>query len=142
MRMSATRPVLLHVDDDRGDLQLLREAVADCGTAVDVVSLASGEAALAHLRRLGDEAPARPNLILLDLNLRGMQGTEVLRAIKADAALAGIATVILTTSSRPSDRETCERLGADGYHVKPGSYQDLLDLVRALDRDHLSPPTN
>jgi CheY-like chemotaxis protein len=139
MRMSASRPVLLHVDDDHGDLQLMREAVADTGAAVEVVSIASGEAALIHLRRVGAGSPERPRLILLDLNLRGMQGTEVLRELKGDRALATIPTVILTTSSRPSDREACERLGADGYHVKPASYQELLELVRELDARHFPP---
>jgi DNA-binding response OmpR family regulator len=130
-------PVVLHVDDDPGDLQLLREAFAENHIAAEIVSVASGEAALDYLRR-ESASLGRPRLVLLDLNLRTMSGREVLQAIKREPALSGITTVILTTSDHSADRDACLKMGADSYCVKPSSFSALLELVQALTARHLA----
>src|ERR1700689_2960972 len=95
---SAPREVLL-VEDSPGDVRLTQEAFLAANRAVRLHVVADGVEAMAFLNRSGEHGGApRPDLILLDLNLPRMDGREVLRRIKQDAALKAIPTVILTTS--------------------------------------------
>lgn len=125
---------ILHVDDDPGDRQLLREAVTDAGIAAELIGVDSGERALARLR-----GGLVPQVVLLDLNMRGLQGRDVLQTIRAEPALAALRVVIFTTSDAPSDRAACASLGSDGYLVKPSVYGELVELVRRIDSTWLAP---
>ena len=74
----------------------------------------------------------RPALILLDLNLPGMDGRELLAAIKADAHLQSIPVVIVTTSHDPRDMAWTAQHGASGYHIKATDYTQFRDEIRQL----------
>lgn len=87
-----------------------------------------GAEALDLLRGAGD----LPDLVLLDLNMPRMSGHELLRAVKADAALRGIPVVVLSTSGEAADRAACR--DADEHLRKPGSLDGLVALLRELDR--------
>lgn len=78
------------------------------------------------------ERPARPAVILLDLNLPGTDGRQVLKKIKQNEELQEIPVVVLTTSSSPNDIDFCYRQGANGYLVKPMEMEDLLVTIRAF----------
>jgi two-component system cell cycle response regulator DivK len=71
-----------------------------------------------------------PELILMDLQLPGMDGLEATRLLKADAATRDIRVVALTALAMSGDRERIEAAGCDGYVAKPIRYQDLLAVVR------------
>lgn len=97
--------------------------------------LGDGPAALAYLARLSDPttpADHAPDLILLDLNLPGLDGCSVLSSIKSDPDLRPIPVVILTTSNRDEDIVATYRAGANTFIRKPDEYPKYRDLVAVL----------
>ncbi|MBH8571436.1 response regulator [Nostocaceae cyanobacterium CENA369] len=78
-----------------------------------------------------DVAP-RPSVILLDLNLPGIDGRDILERLKQDKSFKEIPVVVFTTSSNPKDIEFCYQKGANGYLVKPMDAQELQKTIRAF----------
>lgn len=76
--------------------------------------------------------PARPAIILLDLNLPGMDGREVLRRIKTDANLKSIPVIILTTSNNPLDIRACYQEGANTFVQKPINLEQFYHTITVL----------
>lgn len=123
---------VLLVEDSAGDVLLTIEAFRDANPAVRINVATDGVEAMAMLRRLEPSRQARPDLILLDLNLPRMDGREVLASIKQDPVLRSIPTLILTTSNAETDIINSYRLGANGYLTKPVQFDDFDLLVRSL----------
>lgn len=125
---------LLMVEDNPGDVLLARENFERCKLPHALYAVEDGQAALAFLRReepYGD-AP-RPHMILLDLNLPGMDGREVLSRIKGDPTLRDIPVVILTSSEAERDVVRSYELHASAYVVKPVDLNGFVDVVRAIE---------
>ena len=125
---------VLLVEDDPGDVVLIREAFEHnkVHNALNVVS--DGVDALAFLRNEGAHADApRPDLILLDLNLPRMDGREVLAEIKGDAQLRTIPVVVLTTSAAEEDIVRSYDLHANAYVTKPVDFERFIEVVRQID---------
>jgi CheY-like chemotaxis protein len=125
---------VLLVEDDPGDVVLIREAFEHnkVHNALNVVS--DGVDALAFLRNEGEHADApRPDLILLDLNLPRMDGREVLAEIKGDAELRTIPVVVLTTSAAEEDIVRSYDLHANAYVTKPVDFERFIEVVRQID---------
>jgi len=125
---------VLLVEDDAGDVMLIREAFADhkVGNTLSVVS--DGVEAIAFLRREGDHADApRPDLILLDLNLPRKDGSEVLAEIKGDPQLSMIPVVVLTTSEAEEDILRSYKLHANAYVTKPVDFEQFSKIVHQID---------
>ena len=99
-------------------------------------SCVDGDEALAFLYRTGryadPQSAPRPGLILLDLNLPGTDGREVLRKIKQDETLKLIPVVVFTTSNNPKDIEACYRQGVNSYIVKPMNFNRLKHSIEIL----------
>ena len=100
---------------------------------IDLFIIGDGEEAVDYLQQRGryahpDSAP-RPDLILLDLNLPGKSGLEVLQVIKQAAELKSIPVVVLTTSDRDEDVNRCYLHGTNSYLTKPVQFDDCLKLV-------------
>jgi CheY-like chemotaxis protein len=132
--MNAELIDVLLVEDDAGDVVLIREAFADhkVGNALSVVS--DGVEAMAFLRREGEFAQApRPDLILLDLNLPRKDGSEVLAEIKADPDLLPIPVVVLTTSEAEEDILRSYKLHANAYVTKPVDFERFSRIVHQID---------
>ena len=128
------RTILL-VEDNAGDVRLTREALREVGIAVDLVAVPDGEAAIDYLRGTGEHAgAARPDLVLLDLNLPKKNGLEVLEEVKRDPALLRIPVIMLTTSSSARDVTACYDRGVNCYVVKPLDLDDFTALVQAINR--------
>jgi CheY-like chemotaxis protein len=128
-----TAPLILLVEDNAGDVRLTREALREVGIAVDLVAVPDGEAAIDYLRGTGEHAgAARPDLILLDLNLPKKNGLEVLEEVKRDPALQRIPVIMLTTSSSARDVTACYDRGVNCYVVKPLDLDDFTRLVQAI----------
>ena len=126
-------PLILLVEDNAGDVRLTREALREVGIAVDLVAEPDGEAAIDYLRGTGEHAgAARPDLILLDLNLPKKNGLEVLEEVKRDPALLRIPVIMLTTSSSARDVTACYDRGVNCYVVKPLDLDDFTRLVQAI----------
>jgi CheY-like chemotaxis protein len=132
--MNANLISVLLVDDDPGDVLLVREAFEDhkVGNLLSVVS--DGVEAMAYVRGEGSYSQAvRPDLILLDLNLPRKSGIEVLEEIKTDPALSTIPVVVLTTSEAEEDIVRAYKLHANAYITKPVDFEQFSQIVHQID---------
>jgi len=124
---------VLLVEDNTGDVRLMQEAFRNANRAIHLHVACDGVEAMAFLRREGKHAnTARPDLILLDLNLPKMDGREVLAHIKEDEDLKTIPTVILTTSEAEADVVESYQMHANCYLNKPVQLQAFEDLVLSI----------
>lgn len=126
-------PHVLLVDDNPGDIELTKIAFETNNFQADFSVASDGAQAIELLKKIAEnKAQARPDLILLDLNLPKVHGLDVVTFIKNDPRLKDIATIILTTSSAVQDQKNCERLGANRYLIKPSRFEDFLHLMLQL----------
>lgn len=124
---------ILMIEDNPADVALTKAALASTHMLVDLEVLDNGESALQRLRGEGSFAGmVQPDLILLDLNLPGMGGREVLSAIRADAALTHLPVVILTTSSQDEDVLKSYQLHANCFITKPPDIDQFKKVVESL----------
>jgi CheY-like chemotaxis protein len=134
MKADARRLIVLIVDDDPADVLLIREALEGTGHFCFLHTASSGEEAVAFLRRTGRYTCApRPDVVLLDLTMPGMDGREVLVEIKTDEQLSSIPVLILTASHDPQDVETSYAEHANAYIVKPENLDDLKNIVTVIE---------
>jgi CheY-like chemotaxis protein len=125
---------ILLVEDNPGDVRLMREALKTNGGPTRLHVVDDGEKALCFLRRAGIFRNAvRPDLIFLDLNLPKKDGRDVLCEIKSDSDLKRIPVVILTTSEAERDIQRAYDLYANCYVTKPGDLDQYLDVIRACE---------
>ncbi|MFF5231628.1 response regulator [Dactylosporangium sp. NPDC000521] len=130
---------ILLVEDDPGDVLITREAFADHKVSNRLTVCTDGAAALRFLRREGAYAAApRPDIVLLDLNLPGVDGRAVLAAIHADPALNDIPVVVLTSSRAEEDFLRSHELRADTYITKPVDFASLMHVVRRIETFYIS----
>ncbi len=127
---------LLIIEDSDEDYAALVRTIAKAKITNPVYRCEDGEEALDFLYQEGEYADEtlapRPSLIVLDLNLPGTDGREVLAEIKQDANLKTIPIVIFSTSSNPKDINACYRYGISGYLVKPMDINRLHWLVQTF----------
>ena len=121
-------PILL-VEDNLDDIELTRRALAKSGAANPLVVAEEGDRALSMMR---DEWAVSPALILLDLNLPGIPGRELLRQLRADPRWATVPIVVFSTSTQPTDIEASYRAGANSYHAKPADVHRYVQTVRDI----------
>ena len=128
--------VILLVDDDPNDVELTRRAFRNDPLGNKLVVVRNGVDALDYLRGTGSHAgrdPADlPQVVLLDLNLPGIDGFEVLRRIRADDRFRRLPVVILTSSNEDSDKLAGYGLGANSYVRKPVDFREFSEAVTRL----------
>src|SRR5215470_15720375 len=126
---------ILMVEDNPGDVGLAEEALKESKISNNLHVVEDGVAAMQFLRRQGKYAEAaRPDLILLDLNLPKKTGREVLAEIKADQDLSVIPVVVLTTSQADEDILRAYRLHANCYMTKPVDFEQFHEVVKGIER--------
>ncbi len=126
---------ILLIDDSRPDVKIIERALREANIQHRLTVIQDGARALEYLRRLHEaETPAdrEPDLILLDLNLPGIDGTEILTEIKLDRYLKTIPVVVLTTSRREEDVVATYQAGANTFIQKPSEFPRYRDLVITL----------
>lgn len=133
--MTSTNQPILVVEDSPEDYEATHRTFRKAGLVNPIFHCADGDSALDYLWQRGDygdpaKAP-RPGIILLDLNLPGTDGRDVLAEIRGDKNLKNIPVVVLTTSRDDRDIETCYEIGANSYIQKP---VDLEGFVNAITR--------
>lgn len=130
------RPLrILLVEDNPGDVLLIKEALKGCAMQSDVTVVSDGVEALAFLQRQGGHSPAAPpDFIMLDLNLPRMNGHEVLSRIRADPSLKLIPVVILTGSKAMADVVRSYELHANCYVTKPVDLDRLNETVEGIQK--------
>ena len=129
-------PLLLVVEDSNEDFEAFQRCLRRRSTTIPIYRCVDGDDALEFLYRTGRYADAqialRIGLILLDLNLPGTDGRQVLQKIKQDENMKLIPVVIFTTSNNPKDIEACYRQGVNIYMVKPMDFNRLKHSIQIL----------
>lgn len=130
---------ILLVDDNPGDLQLIKEMLAEAKHSNRAHAVRGGRAALMFLRKQGAyrDVPT-PDLVLLDINMPGMNGLEVIQEIRTDPELTCLPIIVLTSSDDERDIRRCYELRANCYVSKPGGLDGLGRIVRSIDEFWLS----
>ena len=111
---------MLVIEDSQDNFDLIEDALED---AHELVHAKTGQEGLAQAETI------RPDLILLDMRLPGMDGWELARRLKADHQLAAVPIIAVTAHAMTGDREKCFGAGCDEYLSKPIAVQDLVQLV-------------
>jgi CheY-like chemotaxis protein len=125
---------ILLIEDSPSDTELTMEALREAKVRNHLSVVEDGVEAMAFLRRQRQYArAARPDLIMLDLNLPRKDGREVLAEIKADAELKSIPVVVLTTSRAEQDVLRAYNLHANCYINKPVDFGQFLGVVRSIE---------
>lgn len=123
-----TQPILI-VDDNDDDFEAAKRAFSRTNLRNPITHARSGEEALSFLRKAGG---AKPGIILLDLNMPGLDGRQTLEEIKRSSVLRRIPVVILTTSDDERDVKRCYELGANTYIQKPVDFDGLIAAIQRL----------
>jgi CheY-like chemotaxis protein len=134
MNRPARRLVILLVDDDPADVLLISDALQASGNWRDIRVAGDGDEAVDFLRQVGrfKNAP-RPDVVLLDLNMPGKDGRQVLTEIKADQKLGSIPIVVLSTSGDPIDIANSYASLANAYVRKPWTLEEQTEVVQVID---------
>jgi CheY-like chemotaxis protein len=121
--------VIVLAEDDPGHARLieknLRQVIAN-----KLVRFSDGQQALDYLRHA--EQAHRQHLLLLDLNMPGMDGYQVLRHLKADPRTVLVPVIVLTTTDDPAEIQRCYELGCNAYVVKSADYEQFTLAMRRL----------
>ncbi|MEH2260392.1 response regulator [Nostoc sp.] len=135
---------LLVVEDSNEDFRMLQRLMRRMSVQNPIHRCTNGDEVLEFLYQQRNNAYAkdenlpnskaalRPSVILLDLNLPGIDGRDILDRLKQDKTFKGIPIVVFTTSSNPKDIELCYQKGANGYLVKPMDAQELKKTIQAF----------
>jgi len=124
---------ILLVEDSANDAELAMRALRKGGLANKLLWVKDGEDALDYLFRQGryaDREEGSPRLVLLDLKMPRVDGTQVLERVKQDPRTRRIPVVIMTSSQEESDMVRSYDLGANSYVVKPLDFAAMVDVVR------------
>lgn len=135
MSSNQTQSLLLIEDSDE-DFEAFRRIVRKSSLKNQIYRCTNGDDALDFLYQSGKYCDStiatRPGIILLDLNLPGTDGREVLEQIKQDHTLKTIPVVVFTTSSNPKDIDTCYQYGVNGYIIKPIDVKKLIKAIQTF----------
>jgi two-component system, response regulator len=127
---------ILLVEDNQDDFEATSRAFRKANLRNPIVWCKSGRDALDFLKQQGAYKQAingsRPGLVLLDLNMPGMDGRKTLELIKQDDKLKQIPVIILTTSADERDIDACYHAGANTYVQKPVSFDGLIEAIQRL----------
>ena len=123
--MASTALRVWLVEDEPDHAMIISRAIRQTSAQTEIQTVADGEAALALLR----EASTMPDLILLDINMPGLSGFEVLTQVKEDVRLKHVPVVMLTSSELSADVARAYELGASGYISKPSYLHDLRSVL-------------
>jgi two-component system, chemotaxis family, response regulator Rcp1 len=124
---------ILLVEDNPDDAELVRIAMDDAGITSTLDVVQDGAQALQYVRNEGPfTASPRPDLVLLDLNLPGVDGREVLRTVKSDPELCSIPIVVMSTSVDDNDIDASYRMHANSFVSKPPDFDQLVSTLAAI----------
>jgi two-component system, chemotaxis family, response regulator Rcp1 len=136
MESATSQPVeILVVDDSPEDIRLIRDAFDRWTRNCHIQVLMKGGQVIEGLA--GDESNtriAKPELILLDWNLPGTSGRDVLEVLKKHPNLRNVPVVVFTSSSAPGDQRSALEMGAACFFTKPLDLDDFFDIVAGLER--------
>jgi len=132
--MNGQQPVnIVMIEDDEGHARLIEKNIRRAGISNAIRHFVDGTSALKYLYE-DESGPALngPALILLDLNLPDMSGTDILAKIKSEGALRRTPVVVLTTTDDKIEIQRCYDLGCNVYITKPVNYESFAEAIKQL----------
>lgn len=123
---------ILLVEDNPGDIRLIREGLKRAATTVGLAVTRDGAEAIEYLHAMLAGAHARPDLILLDLNLPRKSGREVLVEIKSHPVLRSIPVLVLSSSTAEEEVNAAYELSANSYISKPADLNEYMTVIRMI----------
>ena len=133
--MNANPVTILLIEDDPGHARLIEKNVRRAGVNNTILPFTDGTSAIEHLFGTGPDGRRHvhlPVLVLLDLNLPDMSGTDILGRIKADELLRRAPVIVLTTTDDKQEIQRCYDLGCNVYITKPVEYESFAVAIRQL----------
>jgi CheY-like chemotaxis protein len=125
VRLARLKPQIFVVEDNPGDVMLLKMALEDAEVDCELTVVSDGGEALAYVQQLGTQAP---DLVLLDLNLPKNDGIEILSVLRRNPSFLEVPVVILTSSSSPREMARIEGLQITRYLTKPLDFDEYLKI--------------
>ena len=122
------RNTIFVIDDDADDRKIISDAFKEDNPQVDYAFFENADSFLKSL----NSSSKLPDLILLDLNMPGMLGMQVLKELKSSPTFSVIPIIILTTSVREKDKQNAYEIGVNCFLQKPQSYSGFLLLAKAI----------
>jgi len=124
-----TKPVILVAEDDNEDRRIMEDAFREIGHEGMIKILEDGIELINYLKK---ETSSGIKLIVLDLNMPLLNGTEVLRLLKQNNSCKAIPVIIFSTSLNNIEKRLCLELGAREYITKPSNYSDYIQTCREM----------
>ena len=123
--------IILIVDDDTDDREIIRDAfMSNHKDHREYVFMENGEKLMDYIEEADNDS--MPALIMLDLNMPGKDGREVLKEIKSSERFRQIPTIVFTTSGSQKDKQTAYDLGANCFITKPDTFNKLVELTNSI----------
>ena len=123
---------IIIVDDDIDDREILKDAFLMSKKETEFLMFENGDQLLDYLKSL--PVSSAPSLIMLDLNMPGIDGRDTLKEIKSNKKFQSLPVVVFTTSSSPKDKQMVYEAGANCYVIKPDTFNRLVDLTNSITR--------
>jgi CheY-like chemotaxis protein len=127
--------IILVAEDDEGHAGLIRKNLARAGIANQLLHFKDGQAIVDFLFKQGEGLQRQlgvPYVLLLDIRMPKLDGTEVLKLIKADEELRKMPVIMITTTDDPREVEKCHAIGCSNYITKPVDYDAFVNAIRQL----------
>ena len=127
--------IILVADDDDGHAGLIEKNLGRAGIANQIIRFQDGQAIVDFLFCRGSgpqRKPDAPYVLLLDIRMPKVDGTEVLRQVKAEPGLRQMPVIMITTTDDPREVAHCHALGCNSYITKPVEYDDFVNAIRQL----------
>ena len=124
-------PDIFYVEDDSDFAFIMQHAIQEVNTDLSVKIIDNGRDALEMLNQLSSDR-IKPRLIMLDLNLPGLSGLDLLKRIKEIPYLKYVPVVFFSTSDNPKDVRASLEFGANAYLTKPSGYLNLVSCLSSL----------
>jgi chemotaxis family two-component system response regulator Rcp1 len=119
--------VILLAEDNPGDVFLVREALREHRLEFELFVAENGDKVAALLERVGKSVP-QPDVLLLDLNLPGIEGKQLFQQVRAHPLCANVPIVVVTSSDSPKDRAWTSEFQVSHYFRKPSDFEEFLSL--------------
>lgn len=120
---------VLYIEDNANEADVFIRLMRKKMQSIDFKIVESGSETLRYLYDSGDAPPTMPRLILVDINLNGMNGFDIIKQIRANGRSRLVPIIAFSTSDSPTDVRQAYQLGVNAYLVKPGGYQSTGDLL-------------
>lgn len=124
---------ILYVEDNQDEVDVFKRVINRLSSPPTFTILTSGTEAIDFLLQQGTyqgQSVPMPRLVLVDLNLPGHSGFEVIQQVRATSRTRYLPLVVYSTSENPKDMRRAYELGANAYMIKPGSYHEVSDMMR------------